>query len=237
MSKEISGKTGVICSAGGGAFFSAVDMLCAEKEYRYDDFYLIVDRDCAAEKQAQQRCMPFTRIVEPDKQCFSAQAAEKFQQAGCDCVIMLFSRLVSSDLFSVVPTLNIHPALLPAFKGIGAVNQAYKACSRFLGATLHSTNDELDGGDIIAQVVTPLSINMSIEIMNRISYVQKSYLTLCAVDLYRNGVFEIQHESQQVIWRKLFRMTPSACPALCSEKYTLAFSNFQRNLGVDFIVS
>lgn len=236
MKKKVSGKTGVLCSAGGSSFFSAVDILCSEREYRYDDFYLIVDRDCDAEKQARQRRIAYTRVVESDKECFSVQVAEKFRQVGCDCVIMLFSRIVSSDLFFVLPTLNIHPSLLPEFKGIGGVSQAYKKCSRMLGATLHSTNDEVDAGPIIAQVVTPLSANISIEVMNKISYVQKTYLVICAVDLFRNGVFEIQPVSQEVIWRKSFRTTRSVSPALCSQKCARAFNNFQHDLGLDILI-
>ncbi len=47
--------------------------------------------------------------------------------------------------------LNIHPSLLPAFKGKDAIGQAIKAKVNVTGVTIHYVNEELDSGRIIAQ--------------------------------------------------------------------------------------
>ncbi len=52
--------------------------------------------------------------------------------------------------------LNIHPALLPSFKGLHAQRQAIKKGVRFSGATVHFVTEDLDDGPIIVQSVVPV---------------------------------------------------------------------------------
>ena len=46
---------------------------------------------------------------------------------------------------------NIHPSLLPNFKGKNPIKQALDYGAKITGATVHYVNDELDGGKIIMQ--------------------------------------------------------------------------------------
>ncbi len=52
--------------------------------------------------------------------------------------------------------INIHPSLLPAFRGLHPQQQAIDAGVKFAGATVHYVINELDAGPIIAQAVVPL---------------------------------------------------------------------------------
>ena len=47
--------------------------------------------------------------------------------------------------------LNIHPSLLPAFPGLGAIRRAWEHGVRVTGCTVHLVDDALDGGAIVAQ--------------------------------------------------------------------------------------
>ena len=47
--------------------------------------------------------------------------------------------------------INIHPSLLPGFPGLEAIRQAYVAGVKITGCTIHWVNEEVDGGEIIAQ--------------------------------------------------------------------------------------
>jgi phosphoribosylglycinamide formyltransferase-1 len=55
--------------------------------------------------------------------------------------------------------LNIHPSLLPAFKGLEAHQQAIDAGVRFTGCTVHIVRPEMDTGPIIIQAVVPVTKN------------------------------------------------------------------------------
>jgi phosphoribosylglycinamide formyltransferase 1 len=59
--------------------------------------------------------------------------------------------------------LNIHPALLPAFKGLHPHRQALEAGVRISGATVHFVTHELDGGPIVAQAAVPVLAGDTVE--------------------------------------------------------------------------
>src|SRR5690606_3401107 len=52
--------------------------------------------------------------------------------------------------------LNIHPSLLPSFKGLHPQRQALEAGVKFSGCTVHLVTQELDAGPILAQTVVPV---------------------------------------------------------------------------------
>lgn len=55
--------------------------------------------------------------------------------------------------------MNIHPALLPAFKGGQAIRDALKYGVKVTGATVHFVTEEVDGGPIILQATCPVKGN------------------------------------------------------------------------------
>ncbi len=64
-----------------------------------------------------------------------------------------YMRILSPVLLKAYPNriVNIHPSLLPAFKGARAIEQAIDAGVKVMGVTIHYVNEEMDGGQIIAQ--------------------------------------------------------------------------------------
>ena len=59
--------------------------------------------------------------------------------------------------------LNIHPSLLPSFKGLHPHKQAIDAGVCISGATVHFVTHELDGGPIVAQAAVPVLGHDTIE--------------------------------------------------------------------------
>ncbi|SHF09509.1 phosphoribosylglycinamide formyltransferase-1 [Marinitoga hydrogenitolerans DSM 16785] len=59
--------------------------------------------------------------------------------------------------------INIHPSLLPAFKGLNAIKQAFDFGVKYTGITIHYVNNELDGGKIIAQEVVKIETEDTLE--------------------------------------------------------------------------
>ncbi|MEO0399416.1 MAG: formyltransferase family protein [Pseudomonadota bacterium] len=182
-------KIGVLCSAGGSAFFAGFDLCRAANIIDAQNVFLLTDRACDAEARAHERSVASDRLVIPDAEAFSVSAARAFLAAGCDMVLMLFGRLVTADLYQCLPTLNIHPALLPAFPGMHAVRRARDAGVRFLGATLHVADESVDGGPIIAQTVAPIDPASELSVWNRRSYSQKAYLSALTLEAIACGRF------------------------------------------------
>jgi phosphoribosylglycinamide formyltransferase-1 len=69
-----------------------------------------------------------------------------------------FMRIVKEKLISTFEwrIMNIHPALLPSFKGLHAQKKALDYGVRFAGATVHFVTTDVDGGPIILQAVVPV---------------------------------------------------------------------------------
>lgn len=80
--------------------------------------------------------------------------ADALLQAGAQYVVMAgYMRKVTSVLLDAFPdrVLNLHPALLPSFKGAHAIQDAWDAGVKVTGVTVHLANEDYDKGPIIAQ--------------------------------------------------------------------------------------
>ena len=69
---------------------------------------------------------------------------------------LLTARLVEKWLGRMV---NIHPALLPSFKGLNTHRRAIEAGARIHGCTVHFVTPEMDDGPIIAQAAVPVMVS------------------------------------------------------------------------------
>jgi len=73
-------------------------------------------------------------------------------------VLAGYMRVVKAPLLDAFPNriINIHPSLLPAFKGLRAWEQALAAGVPETGCTVHYVNRDIDAGEIIAQQRVPV---------------------------------------------------------------------------------
>jgi phosphoribosylglycinamide formyltransferase-1 len=81
------------------------------------------------------------------------------RQHGAEWVVLAgYMRVVKEPLLSAFPDriINIHPSLLPAFKGLRAWDQALTAGVTETGCTVHFVNQDIDAGAIIAQQRVPV---------------------------------------------------------------------------------
>lgn len=165
-------RIGVIASSGGAVF----EALVAVTRRPPADWVVVTDRPCGIEALAARLGIAHTRIEAPDNQAFSAAAASVLRDAGVDLALLFFLRLVTEAVYTSIPTYNIHPSLLPAFRGFHAVRRAREAAVRILGATLHVADHSADGGAILAQAVDPIDPAWPIALWERVSFRQKVVL-------------------------------------------------------------
>lgn len=90
---------------------------------------------------------------------FDAAIVAAAEAMGADWIVMAgWMRLVTDTLLGHFEgrVINIHPSLLPAFRGLGAVEQALQAGVAITGCTVHLVELEVDAGEIIAQAAVPV---------------------------------------------------------------------------------
>lgn len=83
--------------------------------------------------------------------------------------------------------LNIHPSVLPSFKGIRVHQQAIDAGVRISGCTVHFVVPELDSGPIISQAAVPVYPNDTAEILQERVLVEEHKLYPAALKLVAEG--------------------------------------------------
>jgi phosphoribosylglycinamide formyltransferase-1 len=99
---------------------------------------------------------PFRTKLGPDAETV---LVESLQSWGVNWVVLAgYMRVVKEPLLSAYPNriINIHPSLLPAFKGLRAWEQALAAGVKETGCTVHYVNRDIDAGEIIAQQRVPV---------------------------------------------------------------------------------
>ncbi len=170
---------GIISSAGG----SVLKELAGLRDVVDLELKVVTDRTCGTEELCRNLSIACERIEENDNALFSRRSAAHFSSAGgVDAVLLFFTRIVTADLFGVYPTFNIHPSLLPAFRGFKPLEQAARAGVKILGATLHVVDENVDAGPIIAQVANPIQ-GYDLPYLEKISFLQKTLLAYLLVDL------------------------------------------------------
>jgi phosphoribosylglycinamide formyltransferase-1 len=95
----------------------------------------------------------------PDRVSFDAALNKSLREAGIELVCMAgFMRLLTDDFVEAWRDrlINIHPSLLPAFKGRHPQRQALAAGVRISGCTVHYVRPEVDSGPIVAQSAVPV---------------------------------------------------------------------------------
>lgn len=95
----------------------------------------------------------------PSREEFDRQIVQTLHQYEVEWVIMAgWMRLVSQVLIDAFPNkmINIHPSLLPSFKGVRAVEQALEAGVKITGCTVHLLCLEMDSGPILMQAAVPV---------------------------------------------------------------------------------
>ena len=166
-------RIGIIGSSGGSV---ARELIFAAGSAH--DFLIVTDRPCGLKSLADEFSLPHLRIDESDNMRFSLNAKKYFdQQGGVDFVLLFYLRLVTRELFETYPTFNLHPSLLPDYRGFNAIERAHADQVVRFGATLHSVDELADHGPVVAQVSTNLRPGETLETMHRFSFAQKCYLT------------------------------------------------------------
>jgi phosphoribosylglycinamide formyltransferase-1 len=119
--------------------------------------------DAGALKIAQDAGVPHVHYLNPkeyqSREAFDMACADIIQDAGCVLIVLAgYMRILSPAFIQTFPEqiINIHPSLLPSFKGADAVGEALKAGVKVSGCTVHMVCEELDSGKILAQACVPV---------------------------------------------------------------------------------
>ena len=104
-----------------------------------------------------------------DREAYDREVVAALQKAQADLVCLAgFMRLLSPYFVRAFPRriLNIHPALLPAFPGLDAQQQALDYGVKVTGCTVHIVDEGMDTGPIVRQAVVPVLDGDTVETLS-----------------------------------------------------------------------
>jgi phosphoribosylglycinamide formyltransferase-1 len=152
-----------VMASGNGSNFEGIQKSISSNALDADIQLLVVNNQgCGAEQRAHRLNIPCQVL---DHRQFETREGldhalvKAFLEADVELIVMAgWMRIVTPVLIEAFPNrlLNIHPSLLPSFKGLDAVGQALQASVRISGCTAHLVQADVDTGPVIAQAAVPV---------------------------------------------------------------------------------
>ncbi|MBR1569784.1 MAG: phosphoribosylglycinamide formyltransferase [Bacteroidales bacterium] len=151
-----------VFASGTGTNFVAIAKACASGVIDAGVAVMVCDKPGAAvidrARELGVETFVFSPKDYPSKAAFEAEIVKILDAKKVDLVCLAgYMRIVGDTLLTAYDgkIINIHPSLLPSFKGAHAVEDAVAYGVKVYGITIHWVNAELDGGKIIAQRAFP----------------------------------------------------------------------------------
>ncbi|MEE3455502.1 MAG: phosphoribosylglycinamide formyltransferase, partial [Succiniclasticum sp.] len=193
-----SKKIGVVVSGRGSNLQSIIDHI-AEGKLNVEIAVVVSDhKEAFALERAAKAGIP-TAVVErkgcKDKAEFEDKIDAALREAGAEVVVLAgFMRILTGHFISrwEHKIINIHPALLPSFKGLDAQGQAVDYGVKVAGCTVHFVDEGTDTGPIILQKVVPVLDDDTEETLAARILVEEHKALPEAIQLWADGKLTIK---------------------------------------------
>ena len=142
-------RLGVMCSGNGTNFENIIRSVT-----KHEVVLMIHNKEeCGAVKRAEKFGIPHCYVNANDEE----KMVELFRVWRVDYIVLAgYMRIIKNPSAFHCPLINVHPSLLPKYKGLHAVEQALESGDKVTGCTVHYVNEELDGGEVILQSEVPI---------------------------------------------------------------------------------
>ena len=152
-----------VMASGQGSNFEALVWACRGGPLDAEVVQLVVNNPACGARQRAERlgidCHLHDHRDHPQRQELDRQVAATMAACDVDLVVMAgWMRIVTPVLIGAYPgrLVNIHPSLLPSFRGLDAVGQALAAGVTLTGCTAHLVEEVVDAGPILVQAAVPV---------------------------------------------------------------------------------
>ncbi|MDD3894093.1 MAG: phosphoribosylglycinamide formyltransferase [Syntrophomonadaceae bacterium] len=183
-----------VLASGRGSNFDALCQAIEENRLEADIVLVISDKkEAPVLKKARSRKIDDYHMAIKDfsdKAAYEQEIIKKLKEYDVQLVVLAgYMRLVGKDLLEAYKwkIINIHPALLPAFPGLDAQQQAVDYGVKFSGCTVHFVDDGVDSGPIIMQRVVAVLPDDDSEILAERILKEEHLIYAEALQLFAEG--------------------------------------------------
>jgi len=176
-------RLGIMCS-GNGTNFENIVRTCRE-----DEVVVMVHnkKKCGAAKRAEKLGIPHTQMSSKNEDTI----IQIMQAWKVDLIVLAgWMRIITPKLIDAYPNkiINLHPSLLPKYKGLHAIERALESGDQVTGVSVHYVNEELDGGEIIMQEEVPILPDDNIDTLTKAIQRREYYLLPRAIEHVKHQI-------------------------------------------------
>lgn len=123
---------------------------------------VVVDRPCAAATRAEEHGVPVAGLLAEDSDAFCALLLDYLVRERIDYVLSFYTRFYAKPLRDAFRDriVNLHPSILPAFKGMDGFGDQMRYHVPFVGSTVELVDQVMDEGKIVMQALFPHDPNL-----------------------------------------------------------------------------
>lgn len=140
-----------------------------------------------------------TLVLNPNdymnRQSFDREIIVHLKEEKIDFIVLAGYMLLLSPFFIkkfLHKILNVHPSLLPAFKGTHAIKDAFLYGAKVTGVTIHFVDDKVDHGPIILQEALRIKETDTLEILEQKIHSVEHRLYPKTIDLFAQGKLKVE---------------------------------------------
>lgn len=197
-----------VFASGRGSNFSAIIKAVKQKKIKARLALLVCDNPQAgAILHAQKAGIKVALVRREDfssKNDFESQIITSIRAAKIDLIVLAgFMRMLSSSFVASFKNriINIHPSLLPVFKGSTGIKDAFDYGAKVTGVTVHFVDEEMDHGPIILQQPLKVEEDDTLEDLEEKIHKLEHRLYPQAIQLYIRG--RLKQEGRRIKIRTL----------------------------------
>ena len=194
-----------VLASGTGSNFGAIAKACQREEIPASVACLISDKPEAPALDLARACGVEARVIEPPTKKASLppetenEIVNVCRSLDVDLIALAgFMRILKGPLLDayVGRIMNVHPSLLPSFKGLHSVRQAIDYGVKIAGCSVHFVDREVDGGAIIQQAALPVEESDTEESFLQKLHKEEHRIYVLAVKLFAEG--RLRQEGRRV---------------------------------------
>ena len=195
----------VFCSGSGTNLQAIIDS--QKKGYIKAEIKLVVSDmpDCYALTRAKNAGIK-TVVVERKnykvKKDFEAEIINTLKKEGIGLIVLAgYMRMLSEDFIKAYENkiLNIHPALLPSFKGTRGIKDAFEYGVKVTGPTVHFVTVDMDAGPVIMQSPVKVTEDDTEESLAQAIHEEEHKIYPRAIQLFVEGKLKIEGRKVRIL--------------------------------------
>ena len=144
-------------------------------------------KKCGAARRADRLWIPHTHIKSSNEDLI----IDVMRAWKVDLIVLAgWMKIISPKLIEAFPDkiINLHPSMLPKYKGLHAIERALESGDRFTGVSVHYVNEEFDGGEVILQKEVPILPDDTVESLTKAIQRMEYSLLPAAIEHVKQGL-------------------------------------------------